>query len=91
MARALRADPIDFAALFTLHVELQRCEADLTKREAAMKRAALSMRVSTLDQHPETRLYELHQMAAQRDYRIVEEYTDTISQGQAARSGRNDA
>jgi len=31
-ARALRADPIDFNALFTLHFELQRCEADLTKR-----------------------------------------------------------
>ena len=56
-----------------------------------MKRAALYMRVSTLDQHPETQLYDLRQMAAQRGYRIVEEYTDTISQGQAARSGRNDA
>jgi len=32
-AKALRADPIDFAALFTLHVELQRCEAALTKRK----------------------------------------------------------
>ena len=41
-----------------------------------MKRAALYMRVSTLDQHPETQLYDLRQMAQQRGYQIVEEYTD---------------
>ena len=33
-----------------------------------MKRAALYMRVSTVDQHPETQLYDLRQMAAQRGY-----------------------
>jgi DNA invertase Pin-like site-specific DNA recombinase len=44
-----------------------------------MKRAALYMRVSTLDQHPETQLYDLHEMASQRGYRIVEEFTDMIS------------
>ena len=44
-----------------------------------MKRAALYMRVSTLDQHPETQLYDLRQMAQQRGYQIVQEYTDTIS------------
>ena len=37
------------------------------------------MRVSTLDQHPETQLYDLHEMASQRGYRIVEEFTDMIS------------
>jgi DNA invertase Pin-like site-specific DNA recombinase len=31
-----------------------------------MKRAALYMRVSTLDQHPETQLLDLRQMASQR-------------------------
>jgi DNA invertase Pin-like site-specific DNA recombinase len=31
-----------------------------------MKRAALYMRVSTVDQHPETQLHDLRQMAAQR-------------------------
>jgi DNA invertase Pin-like site-specific DNA recombinase len=36
-----------------------------------MKRAALYMRVSSLDQHPETQLHDLHQMAAQRGYEIV--------------------
>jgi hypothetical protein len=32
-AKALRADPIDFTALFILHVELQRCEDALTRRK----------------------------------------------------------
>jgi DNA invertase Pin-like site-specific DNA recombinase len=52
-----------------------------------MKRAALYLRVSTLDQHPETQLYDLRQMAAQRDYQIVHEYTDRISGAKARRPG----
>jgi DNA invertase Pin-like site-specific DNA recombinase len=52
-----------------------------------MKRAALYMRVSTLDQHPETQLYDLRQMAQQRGYRIVEEFTDRISGAKARRPG----
>ena len=52
-----------------------------------MKRAVLYMRVSTLDQHPETQLYDLRQMAQQRGYQIVEEYTDTISGARARRPG----
>ena len=52
-----------------------------------MKRAALYTRVSTVDQHPETQLYDLRQMAQQRGYQIVEEYTDTISGARARRPG----
>ena len=52
-----------------------------------MKRAALYMRVSTLDQHPETQLYDLRQMAQQRGYQIVEEFTDRICGAKAKRSG----
>jgi DNA invertase Pin-like site-specific DNA recombinase len=52
-----------------------------------MKRAALYLRVSTLDQHPETQLYDLRQMAQQRGYQIVEEYTDRISGAKARRPG----
>ena len=52
-----------------------------------MKRAALYMRVSTLDQHPETQLLDLQQMAAQRGYEIVEQYTDRISGVKARRPG----
>ena len=52
-----------------------------------MKRAALYMRVSTLDQHPETQLLDLRQMAAQRGLDIVHEYTDRISGAKARRPG----
>jgi DNA invertase Pin-like site-specific DNA recombinase len=52
-----------------------------------MKRAALYMRVSTIDQHPETQLHDLRQMAAQRGYTIFHEYTDRISGAKAKRPG----
>jgi len=52
-----------------------------------MKRAALYMRVSTLDQHPETQLHDLRQMAQQRGYGIVREYTDRISGAKVRRPG----
>jgi len=45
------------------------------------------MRVSTLDQHPETQLHDLRQMASQRGYEIVHEYTDRISGAKARRPG----
>ena len=56
-------------------------------RTLSMKRAALYLRVSTLDQHPETQLYDLRQMAQQRGYQIVEEFTDRISGAKAKRPG----
>src|ERR1022692_3960396 len=52
-----------------------------------MKRAALYMRVSTLDQHPETQMHDLHEMAKQRGYRIVQEFTYTIRGTKARRPG----
>jgi DNA invertase Pin-like site-specific DNA recombinase len=52
-----------------------------------MQRAALYMRVSTLDQHPETQSHDLRQMAAQRGLEIVAEYTDRISGAKARRPG----
>jgi DNA invertase Pin-like site-specific DNA recombinase len=52
-----------------------------------MKRAVLYMRVSTLDQRPESQLHDLRQMAAQRGYAIVTEYTDRISGTRAKRPG----
>jgi len=52
-----------------------------------MKRAALYLRVSTLDQHPETQLYDLRQLAQQRGYEIVQEYSDKISGAKARRPG----
>jgi DNA invertase Pin-like site-specific DNA recombinase len=50
-----------------------------------MKRAALYVRVSTLDQHPETQLHELRQFASQRGFEIVDEYTDHGISGTKAR------
>lgn len=52
-----------------------------------MKRAALYLRVSSVDQHPETQLLDLRQMAAQRGYEVVHEYTDRISGAKARRPG----
>jgi DNA invertase Pin-like site-specific DNA recombinase len=52
-----------------------------------MKRAALYMRVSTIDQHPETQIHDLRQMAAQRGYEIVSQFTDKISGTKAKRPG----
>jgi DNA invertase Pin-like site-specific DNA recombinase len=55
-----------------------------------VKRASLYMRVSSLDQHPETQLLDLRQMAAQRGFEIVQEYTDRISGVKARRPGLSD-
>ena len=52
-----------------------------------MKKAVLYMRVSSLDQHPETQLLDLQQMAAQRGYEVVKQYTDRISGAKARRPG----
>ena len=45
------------------------------------------MRVSTVDQHPESQLHDLEQMAQQRSYEIVERYTDRITGTRARRPG----
>ena len=50
-----------------------------------MKRAALYLRVSTVDQHPETQVHDLRQLAQQRGYEIVREYTDRITGTKAKR------
>jgi DNA invertase Pin-like site-specific DNA recombinase len=55
-----------------------------------MKTAALYMRVSSVDQHPETQLYDLRALAQQRGFQIVAEYTDKISGTKARRRGLGD-
>jgi DNA invertase Pin-like site-specific DNA recombinase len=50
-----------------------------------MKRAALYVRVSTVDQHPETQLHDLRQFAVQRGLQIIETYTDHGVSGTKAR------
>ena len=63
-----------------VHSELH-CEAVTQAEGPAQVKWAVSSkwRVSTLDQHPETQLYELRQMAARRSSEIVPEYTDRIA------------
>ena len=52
-----------------------------------MKRAVFYLRVSSVDQHVETQLHDLRQLAAQRGLEIVKEYTDRISGAKARRPG----
>jgi DNA invertase Pin-like site-specific DNA recombinase len=52
-----------------------------------MKRAALYCRVSTGDQHVETQLLDLREMAKQRGFEIVREYSDVISGSKSKRPG----
>jgi DNA invertase Pin-like site-specific DNA recombinase len=57
-----------------------------------MKKAAIYARVSTPDQHIETQLYQLRELAARRgDIEVVQEYTDIGVSGSKARRGGLDA
>jgi DNA invertase Pin-like site-specific DNA recombinase len=51
------------------------------------KRAALYLRVSTLDQSPQMQVYDLHTLAQQRGLDIVKEYTDRVSGAKTRRPG----
>src|ERR1700735_4752004 len=51
------------------------------------KRAALYSRISTGEQHLETQLLDLREMAKLRGYEIVHEYSDVISGAKAKRPG----
>src|SRR5271156_5479768 len=51
------------------------------------KRAAMYCRISTGDQHLETQLLDLRELAKQRGFEIVREFTDIISGSKARRPG----
>jgi DNA invertase Pin-like site-specific DNA recombinase len=51
------------------------------------KRAVLYCRISTGDQHLETQLLDLREMAKQRGYEVVREFTDIISGSKSRRPG----
>ena len=51
------------------------------------KRAAIYTRVSTVDQNLQTQLLDLRQMAAQRGYEVVAEFSDCISGAESKRPG----
>jgi DNA invertase Pin-like site-specific DNA recombinase len=52
-----------------------------------MRRAAIYLRVSSIDQHPETQLHDLEATAKQRGLEIVQRYTDQITGTKARRPG----
>ena len=52
-----------------------------------MKKAALYCRVSTGDQHLETQLLDLRELAKQRGLEVVREYSDVISGAKSKRPG----
>jgi DNA invertase Pin-like site-specific DNA recombinase len=52
-----------------------------------MKRVALYCRVSTVEQHIENQLIQLHDLSAKRGYQIVGEYIDRISGVKSRRPG----
>ena len=56
-----------------------------------MKKAALYCRVSTVDQHVESQLYDLRQLAEQRGLEVVKEYADKGVSGLKARRPGLDA
>ncbi len=49
------------------------------------KRVALYIRVSTIDQHPETQTLDLHRLAERRGFEITHEFVDRISGAKAKR------
>jgi len=62
-------------------------KTEIPSKRGSAKRAALYCRVSTADQHPESQLYDLREMARQRGYEIVCEYKDTICGAKSKRPG----
>ena len=56
-----------------------------------MKTAAIYVRVSTADQHVESQLYDLRELAAQRGLEVVQEYQDCGVSGRRARRPGLDA
>jgi DNA invertase Pin-like site-specific DNA recombinase len=50
-----------------------------------MKKAAIYVRVSTPDQHVESQLYDLRELAVQRGFEVVHEYDDRGVSGKNAR------
>ncbi|MGC2768902.1 MAG: recombinase family protein [Candidatus Acidiferrum sp.] len=62
-------------------------KTETATKPGSAKRAAIYTRVSCGDQHPETQVYDLRELAKQRGYEILREYTDTISGAKSKRPG----
>jgi DNA invertase Pin-like site-specific DNA recombinase len=62
-------------------------KSEIPAKAVLGKHAVIYTRVSSDDQHAETQLYDLRELAKQRRYEIVHEYTDTISGAKSKRPG----
>src|ERR1700687_1818895 len=62
-------------------------KTEIAAKPSSEKRAAIYTRISTSDQHAETQIYDLRQLAKQRGFEIAHEYTDTISGAKSKRLG----
>jgi DNA invertase Pin-like site-specific DNA recombinase len=62
-------------------------KTEIAAKARSTKRVAIYTRISTGDQHAETQLYDLRELAKQRRYEIAHEYTDTISGAKSKRPG----
>ncbi len=51
------------------------------------RKAALYTRVSTFEQHPETQLHDLRQLASQRGFQVIGEFSDRVSGMRTRRPG----
>src|SRR5438552_9373926 len=71
----------------TLSPQGSPAKTEIRAKAGSGKRAVLYTRISTGDQHAETQLYDLRELAKQRRYEIVHEYTDTISDAKSKRPG----
>ena len=71
----------------TLSPSIAAVEAETDQFGRKKKRAVLYARVSTGDQHLETQLLDLREMAKLRGYEIVHEYSDVISGAKSKRPG----
>jgi DNA invertase Pin-like site-specific DNA recombinase len=71
----------------TLSLSGSPAKIEVRAKAGSGKRAVLYTRISTGDQHAETQLYDLRELAKQRRYEIVHEYTDTISGAKSKRPG----
>jgi DNA invertase Pin-like site-specific DNA recombinase len=62
-------------------------KTEIAAKSCLVKGTALYTRISTGDQHAETQLYDMRELAKQRRYEIVKEYSDVISGAKSKRPG----
>ena len=62
-------------------------KTEMAASPGPIKRAATYTRISTGDQHAEAQLYDLRELAKQRRFEIIHEYTDVISGAKSKRPG----